>query len=651
MTFTHGLSTNNYGPAKFIVSADAAVATHTTIAAALAVASSGDTIFIRDGTYTENLTLVAGVNLVGYNYSAVTIAGKCTATFAGTVNISNITLETNGDYFLSITGTLATRILLQRCFLSALDNTGMLNSSSSGSAEIRCEWCEGDIGTTLIGMFTMSGSGLIVFIHCHFDNSGPSVTSSTVSSGLLTFRWTRFDGPITSSSTASFQAEYSEFYGAGLHTTMITHNGTGQNSEMKWCLGASGTASCISVGAGAQLGIMHCNIGSTNTNAITGAGEIWGAGLILPRAGNTVNTTTQNASQMSNDNYHVTAPGAYPYTTLVQDAVIFVDTTGGARTITPRASPSDGARHIIKDNDGNAAANNVTITPSGKNIDGAASSVITTDYGSVEIVYNGTEWSIVTNTATTTGTLAVASGGTGATTLGDGFILLGSGTSPITALDVTAKGSLIVGDGATDPIALIVGTDTHVLTADSGEASGVKWAVASGAGDVVGPGSSTDNAIARFDSTTGKLLQDSIVIISDNGDITSYDAVNDGNPQIRMGASDAEEVHIQTVFDGAAQTLDYVLFQTDAASATANKGLYRFNVDGSDIMDIDDGGIDLDTGGAISINGTDVLDATTLGSAVVASSLTSVGTITTGVWTGTDVAVADGGTGLSVTTA
>jgi hypothetical protein len=47
------------------------------------------------------------------------------------------------------------------------------------------------------------------------------------------------------------------------------------------------------------------------------------------------------------------------------------------------------------------------------------------------------------------------------------------------------------------------------------------WATpaGSGSGDVVGPGSATDNAIARFDSTTGKLIQNSSVTIADNGDI------------------------------------------------------------------------------------------------------------------------------------
>lgn len=38
-------------------------------------------------------------------------------------------------------------------------------------------------------------------------------------------------------------------------------------------------------------------------------------------------------------------------------------------------------------------------------------------------------------------------------------------------------------------------------------------------GDVVGPASATDNAIARFDTTTGKLLQNSVVTVSDTGAI------------------------------------------------------------------------------------------------------------------------------------
>lgn len=53
-----------------------------------------------------------------------------------------------------------------------------------------------------------------------------------------------------------------------------------------------------------------------------------------------------------------------------------------------------------------------------------------------------------------------------------------------------------------------LGTDTIIIDGSAGS------------GDVVGPSSSTDNAIARFDSTTGKLIQNSVVSMSDTGDLT-----------------------------------------------------------------------------------------------------------------------------------
>lgn len=55
--------------------------------------------------------------------------------------------------------------------------------------------------------------------------------------------------------------------------------------------------------------------------------------------------------------------------------------------------------------------------------------------------------------------------------------------------------------------------------------------------------------------------------------------------------------------------------------------------------------MNLVSGKAYEINGTSVLNNTTLGSSVVTSSLTAVGTIATGTWQGTAVGVAYGGTG------
>lgn len=57
--------------------------------------------------------------------------------------------------------------------------------------------------------------------------------------------------------------------------------------------------------------------------------------------------------------------------------------------------------------------------------------------------------------------------------------------------------------------------------------------------------------------------------------------------------------------------------------------------------------IDLASGKDFKINGTSVLSGSTLGSGVTASSLTSVGTIGTGVWNGTAITHVYGGTGLT----
>lgn len=58
----------------------------------------------------------------------------------------------------------------------------------------------------------------------------------------------------------------------------------------------------------------------------------------------------------------------------------------------------------------------------------------------------------------------------------------------------------------------------------------------------------------------------------------------------------------------------------------------------------------LASGKGYYINGTAVLSGSTLGSGVTSSSLTSVGTISTGTWQGTTVAVGYGGTGVTTLT-
>jgi hypothetical protein len=98
----------------------------------------------------------------------------------------------------------------------------------------------------------------------------------------------------------------------------------------------------------------------------------------------------------------------------------------------------------------------------------------------------------------------------------------GGATVPddLTATEVTAMLDNFVGDSGAG------GTKGLVPAPAAGDAAAGRyldadgtWSVPAGAGDVVGPASATDNAIARFDDTTGKLLQNSVVTIGDTGNV------------------------------------------------------------------------------------------------------------------------------------
>jgi hypothetical protein len=97
-----------------------------------------------------------------------------------------------------------------------------------------------------------------------------------------------------------------------------------------------------------------------------------------------------------------------------------------------------------------------------------------------------------------------------------------------------------------------LGTPLYYLRVNAG-GTGVEWAAVSGSGDVVGPASATDNAIARYNLTTGKLIQNSSSVISDNGDITTGDA--SGNRFIYIDAGNTRRAKITQEGSGVAAPL------------------------------------------------------------------------------------------------
>jgi hypothetical protein len=72
-----------------------------------------------------------------------------------------------------------------------------------------------------------------------------------------------------------------------------------------------------------------------------------------------------------------------------------------------------------------------------------------------------------------------------------------------------------------------------------------------GAGDVVGPASATDNAVARYNTTTGKLIQNSVVTIDDDGNVAGVDSVT------YTGTVPASTPIGTMWFDGATDTLNF----------------------------------------------------------------------------------------------
>lgn len=85
-----------------------------------------------------------------------------------------------------------------------------------------------------------------------------------------------------------------------------------------------------------------------------------------------------------------------------------------------------------------------------------------------------------------------------------------------------------------------IGTNGQVLTADSAQTLGLKWATVTGSGDVVGPSSAVNNDLAAFDLTTGKLIKDSGILTSNvalkSGDLSQFSATT--SAQLRTLLSD-----------------------------------------------------------------------------------------------------------------
>jgi trimeric autotransporter adhesin len=130
--------------------------------------------------------------------------------------------------------------------------------------------------------------------------------------------------------------------------------------------------------------------GATGITATTGGVTATAGGLTATAGGLTV---TAGAYV---EPYTAIAFANSPYSALTTDYYISVNTSGGAITVKLPNAPTTGRVFVIKDNSGNANANNLSITTVGGSvtIDGATTYTISQNYGSITVVFNATSYEV-----------------------------------------------------------------------------------------------------------------------------------------------------------------------------------------------------------------------------------------------------------------
>jgi hypothetical protein len=154
--------------------------------------------------------------------------------------------------------------------------------------------------------------------------------------------------------------------------------------------------------------------------------------------------------------------------------------------------------------------------------------------------------------------LPVASGGIGVTTAAANLVFAGptaGAAAPpsfrsLVVADIpalTSGSSILYGNGTGGFSNVTIGTGVSFV-------AGTLSATGSG-GDVVGPASSTDNAIARYNLTTGKLIQNSLVIVDDTGSVTGVNSLTaesltvNNNATLGFSNTDTLDVRARIISD------------------------------------------------------------------------------------------------------
>lgn len=286
--------------ARFIVSAGGTSdgANYTTIASAYAAAVSAggnQTIFLQPGTYNiGTMALSPNIGLTAYDCDGVIpnviINGKMTANFTGICAFSGIYFVNDTDNILAVTGSGASRIRFIDCWIQVGGNAFAVTNSNN-SCLISFETCQGDIlGTSAYFDFT---AGAVNINNSFFFNGQESSTTNNFTNSSIGVQSSVFNSPINAIGVGGDVSIISSSM-IILDTTLVTTGG-GTNADLVIYNSHidSNNATAIVIGSGSTMTIANTSVGSTATDAISGAGTLRYAPIAFTKSSSTVSTSTQ----------------------------------------------------------------------------------------------------------------------------------------------------------------------------------------------------------------------------------------------------------------------------------------------------------------------------------------------------------------------
>lgn len=281
-------------PGSIVVDPVAGKGDYTTITAAITAASSGQTVYVRPGTYTENPTLKAGVDIATVGDEGltpcVTISGKCTFSTSGTVTISGILFQTNSDYCISNTSTGT--INLSRCFINATNNTGILNSSTGTLTFRNCNLKS----TDPYAIYSNTSTGILNFYYCQ-TSIGTATTTYNDSAGAVLFSGCSLQMNLSTSGAGSITMDNSTITQAGQGANgLIDINGSVASIIRNSFLRHGGLLAVLNIQSTRSCSVFNTCITTGAANTITGAGTLTYAGLTYTNS-TAMSVTTQVGAQ------------------------------------------------------------------------------------------------------------------------------------------------------------------------------------------------------------------------------------------------------------------------------------------------------------------------------------------------------------------